>query len=360
MKIKKKIFLPLYFVVSFLLIAIVLGLLVHLLVDRRNKQSLSALAAGKNKEYTLIGKKISPRKKILPTPTIATITPTPSPQPIIQHRQIKFGVFVEDFGTLPSLQQQLGTQISTVSIFKQFGNQYNSTFDLANLGYIQSQGMQLQIAWEPWNPDEKGNQSIDYLKAINEGSYDDYIRTFARSAKGFNGQIKLRFAHEMNEDWYPWGKRPTEYIAAYRHIHTIFSQELVTNVQWMWSINVSENPQELASYYPGDNVVDIIGIDGFNFGTTPNYNYNGWRSFSTIFEPTYTYVAIHYNKPISISETASSEIGGNKAAWIQELFTKLQTKFLKINEVIWFNTIKETDWRINSSQASFDALIKNL
>ena len=168
----------------------------------------------------------------------------------------------------------------------------------------------------------------------------------------------------MNGNWYPWGNRPEGYKSAYRRIHEIFEQQNVTNAQWMWSINAENVPfsaiETAARYYPGPTYVNIIGLDGFNFGTTPNYNYNGWRSFSTIFEPTYTYVAIHYNKPISISETASSEIGGNKAAWIQELFTKLQTKFLKINEVIWFNTIKETDWRINSSQASFDALIKNL
>ena len=30
--------------------------------------------------------------------------------------------------------------------------------------------------------------------------------------------VIVRFAHEMNGSWYPWGQQPTEYVAAFRRV----------------------------------------------------------------------------------------------------------------------------------------------
>lgn len=275
-----------------------------------------------------------------------------------------FGVAVSDYSNknqeLGNLNKQLNNKISTVSIFKQFGNIYNNSISLQDLTYIKSNNIKLLIAWEPWNPDEGLKQSKDYLAQIPQGLHDQYIKSFAKSIISFQNPVSIRFGHEMNGNWYPWGNRPAEYIRAYQHIVNIFNSEGVNNVEWVWAINALSVPlkpvEYIESFYPGNEYVDIIGIDGVNFGSTNKES--SWQSFKDIFFPPYSYISKKYAKPIIIAETASSENGGDKAVWVDQMFASLTNTFPKIEEIIWFNINKETDWRINSSNSSMDTFKK--
>lgn len=284
----------------------------------------------------------------------------------VKRANVRFGVVVQDYsnrsGEISGLENILGVTVSTVGIYKQFGlptNQYLIEDDLA---YIKKAGKILLIAWEPWNPDEGMNQSTDYLKEIQEGKYDTYITSFASQVKNFSSPVILRFAHEMNGSWYPWGNRPSEYISAYQRIIDTFRREGVTNVKFMWSINHESVPYEAIEqsrkYFPGDGYVDIIGLDGLNYGTSGAGSI--WRSFSQIFSPSYNFVSKYYpNMPIIVSEVASTELGGNKSTWINDMFLGLST-MPKIEEIVWFNLLKETDWRIDSSPSSKESFKNNL
>jgi hypothetical protein len=63
-------------------------------------------------------------------------------------------------------------------------------------------------------------------------------------------------------------------------------------------------------------------------------------------------------KPLFLAEVGSVEQGGNKAAWITDMFSSLATRYPRITGVCWFNvndTTANTDWRIDSSPASLAA-----
>ena len=47
----------------------------------------------------------------------------------------------------------------------------------------------------PWNTT---------LDAIASGSEDATIQSRAAGVKGLSGRVLVRFAHEMNGNWYPW------------------------------------------------------------------------------------------------------------------------------------------------------------
>ncbi len=180
--------------------------------------------------------------------------------------------------------------------------------------------------------------------------------------RDFASPVLLRFAHEMNGNWYPWGGRPSEYISAYRHLADLFRRESVANVKFVWNINSESVPYEPINqankYFPGEAYVDLVGLDGFNFGTSRTGA--TWKNFYQIFSPAYTFVSEAYpTKPIIISEVASAEHGGNKSQWINEMFLSL-SKMPKIEEIIWFSLLKETDWRIDSSFSSSEAFKTNL
>jgi hypothetical protein len=58
--------------------------------------------------------------------------------------------------------------------------------------------------------------------------------------------------------------------------------------------------------------------------------------------------------PILVAETASSELGGDKAAWNSALVSYLAAQ-PDVMGFVWFHMQKETDWRINSSASSATA-----
>jgi hypothetical protein len=152
------------------------------------------------------------------------------------------------------------------------------------------------------------------------------------------------------------GNQPGDYVKAWRHVHDIFVANGATNVTWVWSPNVEySNTTPLAELYPGDQYVDWIGMDGYNWGLVQNAS--KWQSFSKVFGQTYHDVGqIAPTKPIMVAEMSSTELGGSKANWITDAFTtQIPQNFPNIKAFIWFNRNKETDWRIESSASSQQA-----
>ena len=98
------------------------------------------------------------------------------------------------------------------------------------------------------------------------------------TAKDWGHPFFLRFNWEMNGNWFPWaegvnGNKPGEYVAAWRHVHDIFTSVGATNATWVWCPYVDpEQPsfRPLSSLYPGDSYVDWTCLDGYNWGTNPS------------------------------------------------------------------------------------------
>jgi len=62
---------------------------------------------------------------------------------------------------------------------------------------------------------------------------DGYLRSYARHVRAFRYPVIIGFGHEMNGFWYPWGfghVRPRTWIAAWRHVVTVFRRQGADNV----------------------------------------------------------------------------------------------------------------------------------
>jgi len=204
------------------------------------------------------------------------------------------------------------------------------------------------ISWEPNN--------TDFAKII-DGSLDATIVARAKGSKSLGKKFFLDFAAEMNGDEAWNGNNAHQYVAAYRHIHDLFVAAGANNVVWAWCPNVTDTDggnRTTMDYYPGDAYVDWTGVDGYNWGTT---NSNGWQTFQQVFQNIYPLLAAK-KKPILIGEMASTEVGGDKAKWIDAIIPTLRASFPLIKGVVWFDINKETDWRISSSPASEASFIR--
>jgi hypothetical protein len=209
------------------------------------------------------------------------------------------------------------------------------------------------VTWEPHEP----------LDEIIAGTHDATFHMRAQGARDLGADILLRWGHEMNGNWYPWAGAnnggasggPAKYIAAYRHVHDLFVADGATNVYWVWCPLVADVPSDAwnhwTNYYPGDDYVDWVGLDAYNWGTSSSCC--TWQSFGDLVTDLYNDYA--GKKPLIVPETSSAEVGGNKAAWIADLQAQLKTHFTAIKAVVWFDINKETDWRIASSPPTLAA-----
>jgi beta-mannanase len=144
----------------------------------------------------------------------------------------------------------------------------------------------------------------------------------------------------------------------YRHLHDLFVAEGAANVLWVFCPNFESVPSaawnQWASYYPGDAYVDWMGFDGYNRGTSEAGS--TWRTFTQVAGTLYAGLAAK-GKPIMIGETASTEVGGDKAAWIRAVLPALRGSYPAVKALVWFHMNKSTDWRVDSSATARTAFV---
>jgi hypothetical protein len=165
----------------------------------------------------------------------------------------------------------------------------------------------------------------------------------------FGAHIVMSFGHEMNGNWSSWGYQHTSaavFVAAWRHIVTLFRSAGADNVTWMWTVNIvdSDLPVPIpnpAPWWPGKTYVNWVGIDG--------YYYDSSTTFSSLFGPTIVDVRNLTQDPILIAETGAQPSAGQPAK-INDLFNGIRTYGLL--GFVWFDENTEgRAWRITTPGA---------
>jgi mannan endo-1,4-beta-mannosidase len=107
---------------------------------------------------------------------------------------------------------------------------------------------------------------------INERwkSQVDVIAWFLKQLRYASVPVLWRPYHEMNGDWFWWGKKGGE--EGYKKLWRMMYDRLVNfhglnNLIWVFNTNeFKDNVDPHATYYPGDDVVDIIATDVYSEG----------------------------------------------------------------------------------------------
>lgn len=247
---------------------------------------------------------------------------------------------------------------------------------------LAERGIIPHLTWElfwpskdPNNTSHTGPNGFDGFNDVLAGKYDDYIDKFAEDAKTFNKPVLMRFLHEFNGNWYVWSGNknggveggPDKVIAIWQYVVDRFRAKGADNVKWLWvphgpSTDRSDEPwNDVANYWPGNEYVDWIGLDGYNF-----YPQDPWggqrplRDFDNCFRDLYDDCAKLGDQPMMIAEFGTGEFefeGFNKAAWITDAFKKIKADYPRVKIYTWFNINKELDWRVNSSPEALEAFM---
>lgn len=244
-----------------------------------------------------------------------------------------------------------------------------SGFDKNFVRDISDQNVIPIITWEPWDEakvEELGfTQTNYYPQQIISGKYDEFIAHWAKGAANYKKPFFLRFAHEMNGSWYPWGNikdnKPEDYKKMWIHIHDIFKANGADNVIWLWAPNNTDaygNSDSILSYYPGDEYVDWVGYSGFNWGASSFIS--RWVTFDQITAAAYAELK-KLDKPIMVTETSSASKGGNKTEWFKETLTKTIPAYPEIKAVVFFHDDdKNADFSLLKGMDAYSVLTENI
>lgn len=237
---------------------------------------------------------------------------------------------------------------------------WSRELDVAGLEAVTRRGAVPLVTWEPWVAGAGAVQPAYALDRITAGEHDAYLRRWAEGLKAFGRPVLLRLAHEMNGDWYPWaegvnGNGAGDYVAAWRHVHDVVAAVGVPEVSWVWSPNVPfPGSAPLPGLYPGADVVDAVALDGYNWGTAVPWS--SWTSPEALFGPGLEQLRqLAPGLPVLVAETASAEVGGSKPDWVRALVAYLAAQ-PDVTALVWFDHLKEADWRIASTPESAAAL----
>lgn len=201
------------------------------------------------------------------------------------------------------------------------------------------------------------------LPAITAGTHDAAITAWAETVAAWGKPMFFRWNSEFNSRGLP----AADFVAAWRHAKDLCDANGAVNVTWVWCPNQTTAGENLAPWYPGDSYVDWLAFDAYNWGSESGNAYLSWGDTHATFADTYDKVsALSSTKPIMVAETASNEAGGDKAAWITELFSaQIPVTFPRIKAVCWFEWPifemgRTQKWPIESSVAALGAFRRSV
>jgi hypothetical protein len=215
---------------------------------------------------------------------------------------------------------------------------------------------------------------------IVSGSLDTVIRQTAQAMKAFGQEFFMRYCWEMDGDRKQSEvKGPARFTAAWQRMYRLFQEEGATNVIWVWTPNAAgfkdgrkytKGEPPAPYFYPGNDYVDWIASDGYNWGVSKRNQGDRWRQVLEIFDE-FMIFARQQGKPIMIGEYGAQEQRDDQAAkprWMRIAHDTLMPKprteqcpwcgaFSDVAAVVYFDVDygSHGDWRIMSSDATLAA-----
>jgi mannan endo-1,4-beta-mannosidase len=242
------------------------------------------------------------------------------------------------YGPIASFAQAAGAKPDLAGYFSGWGEPFSAGFAQT----LYQHGITELIQIDPTDAS---------ISAIAAGVYDDdFLRPFAEAVRDFRHPVVIGFGQEMNASWYQWGNGhvpAATFVAAWRHLVTLFRAAGADNVTWLWTVQAAgRGTAPLAAWWPGGQYVTWVGIDGFYYRRTD--------TFATVFGATIDQVRALTNMPVLLAETAVGPAAGQFAE-IQSLFNGMSAA--RTLGLVWFDVpqhagIYHQDWRLEDDQAA--------
>jgi len=206
----------------------------------------------------------------------------------------------------------------------------------------------ITISWHLDNP-VSGESSWDKTAAVpsiikggnQREKYELWVSRLAEYLKSlkYNGEaipIIFRPYHEMNGSWFWWGGEncdPKDYIKLWQETVVLLRDtHQLHNLLYAYSPNKLNPDDEYLTYYPGDDYVDILGIDIYDFNNSKEYMKSVVHDLAVVKK-----VATEKNKLYAFTET------GLESLQTENWFTEVLYPSIKNSGISWVLTWRNYD-----------------
>lgn len=195
------------------------------------------------------------------------------------------------------------------------------------------QGALVTISWHQTNPkdaspdvgghpsSQSGMSGTEFHDVVTPGTtlhtkwrnHVDLIAPYLKDLQDAGVPVLWRPYHEMNGAWFWWGDHAghnaADYVQLWRNLHDrLVTHHGLNNLIWVWSPSATDTT--ISAFYPGDDYVDISGVDIYNSVNT--------ASVYSTYPSTLTQVAS--GKPYALTEVgrfpAASPMNSTDYLWV--------------------------------------------
>jgi len=193
------------------------------------------------------------------------------------------------------------------------------------------------------------------------------MQSWADRVRDFGAPVYVTFQHEPEAAPNNILGTQADYIAAWQKWVQIMRDEGATNAKQIWittayAYTVKASDRRLATkWYPGDDWVDAIGTDAYNWFTCRTGISTPWTSLAALIEKMRQFTLLHPTKEAWVTEFGSVEDTtqvGRRAQWITDAEAMFQQPgYEQFRGVLYFDLNKAPcDWRVDASPTALAAL----
>jgi hypothetical protein len=218
---------------------------------------------------------------------------------------------------------------------------------------------------------------------IISGAADGCIQQFANSVASGTTRVFVRPYWEFNGGWFPFsmdsnGRRATatQEMQMWQHTVDVIRQNAsaASKITFVWCPDEgyynNGDPWNDPTPYPGDNYVDWVCSDGYNWDSSTAWCgtiHPGWCTFSEVFThghpaPVYAPLGVEHDfegrKPYMVGETGSREdpnVPGRKGQWMTDMEAYIKSYMPGLYADVYFDTNYSNDgMQLDTSSSSLD------
>ena len=261
----------------------------------------------------------------------------------------------------------LGHKVDGVSDFLDWTSSWSNMVAAANwsAGCWQGSGYKLNLSVPLMVKQNDGSP----LHELATGQFNTYFTQIAKTlvAHGY-GNAYIRLGEEFNYQYYPWAaaNSPALWIQGYRQAQAAMKAVPGANFRFVWNPALWYGQFSPDQAYPGDDVVDVMGVDVYNQSWNVNYTNpaSRWNDVTNLSWGLTQFIAFakKHNKPYAFPEWGTGQRSDGHGGPDDPLFVANMAPLVKGSEYAGYWDFNAGDYNGTlsgapqpSALAAFDA-----
>lgn len=278
-----------------------------------------------------------------PTTALTTTTTVPVATTIVPPPGPLFGIAVPEdrLVLIETTEEEVGQTFHIIRVFRR----WEDPLGASDVAAIQAGGRAIHLSVRPVRPDGAVIPWADVASAEEGSALHAEMVQWADDVIALGPDTRFTFNHEPETRESVANGDALAYRGAWRRMVELIRERGGSDIDMVWTVGAEALDDETGrNYYPGDDVVDVIGGDLYNWFRCQGTN-RPWASFDDLIEPAVEFAA-ERGKPLALPEFASAADPADltrRAGWMDAAVDAMlawdpaERSDVELDFVIWFD-----------------------